>query len=162
MVDLADYTACKRCGRLFRRMHGNRRYCSPGCRRPRLLPGVLWRSSPAGASCAAANTCRRLASEVLFCIMRDAGCGFATRSAGSSTATCSGGVRCGGLGLRLGRCAARGAACRFSEGGLGGLICPDQQWDLGHADGESVDGAEQRICNRGAPQRLRARPGSGL
>ena len=57
---------------------------------------------------------------------------------------------------------ARGAACRFSEGGLGGLICPDQQWDLGHADGESVDGAEHRICNRGAPQRLRARPGSGL
>ena len=35
MVDLADFTACKRCGCLFRRMHGNRRYCGPGCRRPR-------------------------------------------------------------------------------------------------------------------------------
>jgi hypothetical protein len=54
------------------------------------------------------------------------------------------------------RCA-RGAACRFSEGELGGLIRPGQLWDVGHADGESVGGAEHRECNRGAPQRLKAR-----
>jgi hypothetical protein len=52
------------------------------------------------------------------------------------------------------RCA-RGAACRFAEGGLGGLIRPGQAWDLGHADGESVGGPEHRECNRGAPQRLK-------
>ena len=35
------------------------------------------------------------------------------------------------------RCA-RGAACRFAEDGVGGLIGPGQLWDLGHADGELV------------------------
>lgn len=54
------------------------------------------------------------------------------------------------------RCA-RGAACRFAEGELGGFIRPGALWDLGHADGESVGGPEHRECNRSAPQRLRGR-----
>jgi hypothetical protein len=58
----------------------------------------------------------------------------------------SGSVRC-----------ARGAACRFAENGVGGLIRRGQLWDLGHADGESTGRPEHRECNRGAPQRLKGR-----
>ena len=54
------------------------------------------------------------------------------------------------------RCA-RGAACRFGDGELGGLIAANALWDLGHPDGESVGGPEHRECNRSAPQRLKAR-----
>jgi len=43
---------------------------------------------------------------------------------------------------------------------VGGLIAPDARWDLGHADGESVGGPEHRMCNRSAPQRLKAGGGS--
>ena len=52
----------------------------------------------------------------------------------------------------LARCA-RGAACRFSEGELGGFIQPGEPWDLGHPDGESAGGPEHAVCNRGAPHR---------
>jgi hypothetical protein len=58
------------------------------------------------------------------------------------------------------RCA-RGAACRFAEAvdgvPVGGLIRSDQERDVGHRDLESSGGAEHRLCNRGAPQRLKAR-----
>ena len=58
------------------------------------------------------------------------------------------------------RCA-RGGACGRAElvdGELvGGLIRPDEEWHLGHPDGESVGGPEHRKCNAGAPSRLGAR-----
>jgi hypothetical protein len=55
------------------------------------------------------------------------------------------------------RCA-RGRACRFAEGELGGLIDPTAPWDLGHPDAENrFGGPEHRVCNRSAPQRLKAR-----
>ena len=60
--------------------------------------------------------------------------GQADRRRGWIPAVASGSVRC-----------ARGAACRFAEGELGGFIRPGQEWDLGHADGESVGGVEHRI-----------------
>jgi hypothetical protein len=155
MVDLADYRACTRCGRLFRRMHGNRRYCGPGCRRPRPPAQRFVASEP--------RWCELCGSQFMptvwhqrFC---SASCGIRVRDAVDRVKyrgqqrrravwrarVATGTVRC-----------ARGAACRFSEGGLGGLIRPDQPWDVGHPDAESVGGAEHRICNR-STQRLKAR-----
>jgi hypothetical protein len=69
-----------------------------------------------------------------------------TRRAGWRARVVTGEVRC-----------ARGAACRFAEDGVGGLIAPDAAWDLGHPDAESIGGPEHRECNRGAPQRLKGR-----
>ena len=49
------------------------------------------------------------------------------------------------------RCA-RGAACRWADGELGGFIAPNALWDLGHPDRESA-GRPIGECNRSAPQR---------
>ena len=151
MVDFADYTACKRCGRLFRAI-----YCSPWCRRPRPPARRLVASEP--------RWCELCSREYMptvwhqrFC---SAACGVRVRDAVDRVRyrdqqrqravwrarVATGEVRC-----------ARGAACRFAEGELGGLIRPGQPWDLGHPDGESTGGAEHRFCNRSAPQRLKAR-----
>lgn len=156
MVDLAEYKPCKGCGRLFRAMHGNRRYCGPGCRRPRPpaqrfvayesrwceLCGreywpTVWHQRFCSASCGV-----RVHDAVGRVKYKDQ----QRRRQVWRARVATGAVRC-----------ARGAACRFAEDGLGGLIRPDQLWDLGHEDGESTGGAEHRICNRSAPQRLKAR-----
>ena len=52
---------------------------------------------------------------------------------------------------------ARGAACKFAEGDLGGFIEPHTPWDLGHPDGESSGGPEHSGCTRSAPARLRTK-----
>ena len=58
------------------------------------------------------------------------------------------------------RCA-RGEHCRFRElvdgQWIGGVIEPGSRWHLGHADGESLGGAEHEACNVSAPMRLRAK-----
>lgn len=156
MVDPADYAVCPRCGRSFRRLHGNRRYCSKGCRRPRPPRQRYVASEP--------RFCDLCGGEYLpstwhqrFC---SALCGERARDAVDRVKYGQQQRRREAWRLRVAsglvRCA-RGAACRFAEGGVAGLIRPGQLWDLGHPDGESVGGPEHRACNRGAPQRLKAR-----
>ena len=48
-----------------------------------------------------------------------------------------GGVRCH-----------RGAECLFADGEQGGLIRPDEPWDLGHDAAGEIRGPEHRRCNR--------------
>jgi hypothetical protein len=157
VVDLGGYRACKRCGRVFRVLHGNQVYCGLGCRRPWPARAAKWVAS-------APRFCELCGVEYVptvwhqkFCSplcgerVRDAVGRVKYRDQTRRRAVwrarvASGTVRC-----------ARGGACRFAEDGVGGLIRPCQLWDLGHADGESAGGPEHRSCNRSAPQRLRAR-----
>jgi hypothetical protein len=156
VVDLGRFRACKRCGRRFRPMHGNQVLCGKGCRRP------------------SAAVRRWVASGTRFCEL----CGVEFWPKAWHQRYCS--VLCGErvrdsvgrvkyrnqqrrralwrarVATGTTRCA-RGAACRYREGDLGGFIRPGQLWDLGHADGESAGGPEHRECNRGAPQRLKGR-----
>lgn len=162
MVDLAGYKACQRCGRPFRAMHGNRRYCGPGCRRPR---------GPAQRFVATeTRSCDLCGTSYLphvwhqrFC---SAACGVRARDAIDRVKyrdqqrrrnvwrarVATGQVRC-----------RRGASCRFAEwvdGELvGGLIQVGQKWHLGHFDGEGLPltAPEHAVCNTSAPQRLKAR-----
>ncbi len=156
VLDLADYATCPRCGRMFRRMHGNRRYCSPGCRRPRPR-GQRWVASKPRFCHLCGCEYMPMAWHQRYC---SALCGERARDAAGRVKyrdqqrrrgvwrarVASGSVLC-----------ARGAACKFAEEGVGGLIRHGQLWDLGHADGESIGGPEHRECNRGAPQRLKGR-----
>lgn len=58
------------------------------------------------------------------------------------------------------RCA-RGEFCKHAElvdgVWLGGLIAPNEKWDLGHPDAQSSGGPEHSRCNRGAPHTREAR-----
>ena len=98
-----------------------------------------------------------VAPEVLLSGLWGAGSGCA--GPGVVCAIRRGVVRCGGLGLRLGRCGVRvGPACRFAaEGGAGRAASGRAScgtWAT--LDGESTGGPEHRVCNRSAPQRLKA------
>ncbi len=56
------------------------------------------------------------------------------------------------------RCA-RGMWCNYAEElgdrMVGGFIHPGEQWDLGHADGQSAGGPEHSSCNRATARRER-------
>ena len=155
---------CSRCGQLFRAFHGNQRYCGT-CRSRRTRTGNHRYTTSTSFGERVCAFCRRpfeaRAENQKFCRQR---CKDRAKPAAVKAkyarpshrlgrrawthAVASGFVRCG-----------RGEACKFAElvdGELvGGFI--RGPWDLGHADGESVGGAEHRACNRAAPSRLRAR-----
>jgi hypothetical protein len=156
------YRPCKRCGQLFRAMHGNRRLCGK-CRNgsTRLTYG---RQSFGVRSCHACGQqfvahaahqrfcsggCERVGNaakaRVLYASPQHRG-----RRRSLEPVVATGTVRC-----------ARGAACLRADlvdGELvGGFIRPGEPWHLGHPDGESVGGPEHRRCNVGAPQRRRGR-----
>jgi hypothetical protein len=137
-------------------MHGNRVYCNPGCRRPRPVR-AKWVASRSRSCelCGVEYVPRvwhqKFCSPVCGERVRDAVGRVKYRDQQRRRAVWRRRVACGSV-----RCA-RGTACRFADGELGGFIEPGQLWDLGHADGESAGGPEHRVCNRSAPQRLKAR-----
>ena len=137
-------------------MHGNRVYCNPGCRRPRPAKPKWVASGPrfcelCGVEYVPTVWHQRFCSPLCGERVRDAVGRVKYRDQQRRrrvwrARVASGTVRC-----------ARGAACKFAEGELGGLIDPLAAWDLGHPDEESVGGPEHRECNRSAPQRLKGR-----
>jgi hypothetical protein len=158
------YRPCKRCGQVFRAMHGNRRLCGT-CR----SGGTRFAY---GRQSFGVRVCRHCGREFVAHAAHQRFCsGGHERAANAAKArvlyanpvhrrrrqilaplVATGTVRC-----------ARRSGCRRSEwvdGELvGGLILPGEPWHLGHPDGESVGGPEHRACNVGAPSRLRARKG---
>lgn len=158
------YRPCKRCGQVFRAMHGNRRLCGK-CRNggARLAYGRQSFGVRFCHGCGREYVAR--AAHQRFC---SEGC-ERVGNAGKARAlyatplhrrrrrllepvVATGTVRC-----------ARGAHCLRAEwvdGELvGGLILPGEPWQLGHPDEESAGGPEHRRCNVGAPQRRRGRAG---
>jgi hypothetical protein len=154
---------CDGCGREYSPKSGKQRFCSLRCPgrgvpdRPRgfvplrwperecVRPGCGQRFVPKVENQTfCCEVCRLVARRPLQQLLYDMG--HQARRRRWRTAVAAGGVRC-----------ARGAACRFAEGELGGFIRPGQRWDLGHPDGESAGGPEHWVCNRGAPSRLRQR-----
>jgi hypothetical protein len=154
--DLDGFRACRRCGVLFRPRHGNQRLCGLGCRRPRRV-GARWVASGSrlcelcGVEFVPRVWHQRFCGPVCGERVRDAAGRVKYRDQAKRRAVWRGRVASGSV-----RCA-RGPACRYRDGELGGFIRPGQLWDLGHADGESVGGPEHRECNRSAPQRLKGR-----
>ena len=154
------YRPCKRCGQLFRAMHGNRRLCGQ-CRNggTRLAYG---RQSFGVRFC---HACGRQfvahAAHQRFC---GGGCeriGNAAKARALYASPQHRGRRRSLVPLVATgtvRCAA-GAYCRYAElveGQLvGGFILPGTPWDLGHPDDESVGGPEHAACNRARPMRRR-------
>jgi hypothetical protein len=157
---------CEGCGREYVPRSGKQRFCALGCRgrgvpaSPRGYVPSLRPSSLPERVCARPGCGRRFRPRVanhaycsILCrelvrrpLERERYAGQARLRAGWARIVAAGGTRC-----------ARGAACRFADGVLGGLIRPDQVWDLGHPDGESTGGPEHAVCNRSAPSRLRAK-----
>jgi hypothetical protein len=157
---------CEGCGRDYSPRSGKQRFCALGCpgrgkpSRPRGRVPSLRQSSVPERVCArpgcgkrflprgghhrfCSELCRELVRRPLE---RETYAGQKRERARWASIVAGGGVRC-----------ARGAACRFAEGELGGFLHRGEPWQLGHPDGESVGGPEHVACNAGAPSRLAAK-----
>jgi hypothetical protein len=156
---------CEGCGREYSPKSGKQRFCALGCPgrgrplrqrgfvpslRPSFTPERVCARSGCGKRFRPRGGHHRFCSEVCRELVRRplerATYAVQKRSRARWAPTVAAGrVRC-----------ARGAACRFAEGRLGGWIRPGEPWQLGHPDGESVGGPEHVACNAGAPSRLAA------
>ena len=160
------YRPCKRCGQLFRVVHGNRKLCGE-CRNGGTRGGRVYGRQSFGM-----RVCQACGREFVAAAAHQRFCGLRCQRVGTEAraralyanslhrrrrrllepVVATGTVRC-----------ARGAHCLRAEwvdGELvGGLIVPGEPWQLGHPDDESAGGPEHRRCNVGAPSRRRGRMG---